>query len=291
MQMVHHISEAGAQPQKIFNGAHVFSSLNRKMLAPVDNKGNARMFHFNIEVLSGSPNYAYFKTANTGYVTKQAVKAWYKVWRRHLREAGVSLKDLGPYGSVFKPKLKAVGSLLGSEAEVGRGMWNYTQMVWTPPVDKTDTTALSGEDLSNKFDLCLTGDTVESSDSDIDTRQYTSVGMIESWLKSRKKPHGSDDADTAVPETEIFDQDNPLHLLRGGNALTSESFLDEVRDMQADKPPYTEEDLDGLYLQSIARSDGNLTGYASVSAPCGLIEVTTSAASELLITLTGITDM
>jgi hypothetical protein len=260
------------------------------MLAPVDNKGNARMFHMNIEVLSGADNYAYFKTANTGYVTKQAVKQWYKVWRRHLREAGVSLKDLGPYGSVFKPKLQASQSFLGTGADSGRGEWNFTEMVWTPPVKSGNN--IYGNELSNKFGLCLTGSTVTDTDVNLDTRQFTSVGMIESWLKSRKKPHGADpDDSTVVPESEIFDQDNPLHLLRGGNALSSEEMLDEVRDMQSDKPPYTEEDLDGLYLQSIARSDENLTGFAKVSAPCGLVDVSVTSGTELLITLEGITDM
>lgn len=290
MQIVHHISESGSGTDQLFNAAHVFSSLNRKMIAPVDKKGNAQLFHMNIEVQSGSSQYVTVKTANTGYVTKQAVKAWFKVWRAKLREAGVSLKDLGPYGSVFKPRLQSTEDILGSGAEAGRGEWNYSDIVWTPPMKSTNN--IYGNELSDQFILHICGDSVETNDPNLDTRQYDSVGMINSWLASRKKPAGADGGDgSEVQGDQTFDQDNPLHLVRGGNALSSELMLDEVIDLQKDEPPYTEADLDGLYTQAIIRSDANLSGIGAIAAPCGLVNITHSGACELLITLTGITDM
>ena len=102
MQQTIVLDESGANNDDV-NLAHLFSSVNRKMMAPVDKKGNAQMFHVQVKTLCDHASdelRTTIKTANTGYVTKQAVKAWYRVWRQKFRDAGISLKDLGPYGSV-----------------------------------------------------------------------------------------------------------------------------------------------------------------------------------------------
>ena len=49
--------------------------------------------------------------------------------------------------------------------------------------------------------------------------------------------------------------------------------------------------MDELYIQSILKSNGTDVAVGMVSAPCGLLNVTTTAACDLIITLTGITDM
>jgi hypothetical protein len=119
MQIVHEITESAAQSAKLFNAAHVYSSLNRKMIPPVDSKGIAQAFALNIKVYSGGANTATFSTASNSYVTKQAVKAWFRLWASKLKDAGVTMKDLGPYGRVFKPRLNATDSNLGSGSEAG----------------------------------------------------------------------------------------------------------------------------------------------------------------------------
>ncbi len=117
MQRTVVLSEASANSDDV-NLAHLFSSVNRKIMSPVDKKGNAQNFHVQIRTLcdhASNELRTTIKSANTGYVTKQAVKAWYRVWRQKLRDAGASMKDLGPYGSVFKPRLQNLAYSSGGE--------------------------------------------------------------------------------------------------------------------------------------------------------------------------------
>ena len=296
MQIVHEITESSAQSGKLFNAAHVYSSLNRKMIAPVDSQGNAQAFALNVKVYSGGANTATFATASNSYVTKQAVKSWFRVWKKTLSDAGVSMKDLGPYGRVFKPRLNASDSSFGSAGEVGRGEWNYSDIVVTPSSDGS-TGSINANELEDQYSLHLLGNTVVTSGdgSGAGSLRYDSVGMIESWLGSRKKPLGADDntdgsLDGTVNEDLVFDEDNPLILARG-NKLSSRLMLDEVRDLQKDEPPYSEDDFLSSYTQARVNTDANLMGECDIIAPCGLVEVTTTAAATVIFTLVGIGDM
>ena len=286
MQIVHEITEAGAVSGQLFNAAHVYSSLNRKMIAPVDSQGIAQAFALNIKVYSDAANTATFATASNSYVTKQAIKAWFRIWKQKFTEQGHSMKDLGPYGRVFKPRLNASDSSFGSAGEVGRGEWNYSDIVTAPAA--TGSSTVQPLELIDQYPLHLLGSSVLEDTSDDDTRQYTSVAMIESWLGSRKKHIGQESDD--VPESLVFDQDNPLLLARGGS-ITSEMLLDEVRDLQKDEPPYDEQDFNGSYVQAKVKTNADLMGECDIIAPCGLVEVTTTAAATVIFTLVGIGDM
>ena len=258
------------------------------MIAPVDGKGNAQAFALNVKVYSDAANTATFKTASNSYVTKQAVKAWFRVWASKMKDAGVSMKDLGPYGRVFKPRLNASDSNLGSGGEVGRGEWNYSDIVTDAPTTSGGN-SVTGGNIADSFALHILGSSVESATNP--TRLFDSVGMVESWLGSRKKYAGSDGADgSEVQEDLVFDQDNPLLLARGGSA-SSELMLDEVRDLQKDEPPYTESDFVSSYTQALVKTNTDLYGECDIIAPCGLVEVTTTAAATLIFTLVGIGDM
>lgn len=288
MQIVHQVTEASGVSGKLFNAAHVYSSLNRKMIAPVDSQGNAQAFALNIKVYSDAANTATFETASNSYVTKQAVKQWFRVWRSNLKDAGVSMKDLGPYGRVFKPRYTKTISNFGSGAEVGRGEWNYSDIVQTAPI--TGGSTLTGTEVSDQYSLSLLGST--ELDTSGDGRRFENVGMIESWLGSRKKPLGADDTTDgdSVDEDLVFDQDNPLMLARGGG-LHSEMMLDEVRDLQKDEPPYSESDFISAYVQAKVKTNADLYSECDIIAPCGLVEVTTTAAATVIFTLVGIGDM
>ncbi len=298
MQLVHVVSETDTSSGELFNGAHVASSLNRKMIAPVNNKGIAQLFHYKVELQSAAAQTLTLKTASNSYVTKQAIRAWYRIWRKMLRDAGVSLKDLGPYGKVFKPRLLGTDgdgdgtieneSLFGNAAELGRGEWNYTDVITQPAAKQDANRDMQSEDVADQYGLHLCGPSVVQTDSTV--HKWTTVGMINSWLDSRKKPVGPDADD--VPASQIWGDDNPLlHARMGGSP--GELMSDEVRDLQADEAPYTESDLDGLYTQAILKSNGTDTAVAMISAPCGLIDVTLSAATatDVIFTLQGITDM
>ena len=289
MQIVHEISEGSASSGKLFNAAHVYSTLNRKMIAPVDNAGNCQGFALNVKVYSDAANTATFETASNSYVTKQAVKQWFRAWRASILAAGTSFKDLGPYGRVFKPRLQASETLLGSGTEIGRGEWNYSDMVVTASVDPSSTAALEANDLNDQYLLHITGSTVAQTGTGDETKKFTSVGMIESWLGSRKGPAGAESG-TSVPASLQIDQDNPLQLARG-NRVSSELMLDEIRDLQVDEPPYDHLNLAGLYTQAIVKTNEHLMAECDIVAPCGLVKVTTTAASTIVFTLVGIGDM
>lgn len=292
MQIVHHVTESGAVTNEVYNAAHVFSRMNRKMIPPVDNQGIAQAFALNVKVISAAANTVTLRTASNSYVTKQAVKAWYRVWRKSLSDAGYSLKDLGPYGRVFKPLLEASQSYLGGPSS-HTGEWNYTEMVVNAPTDHdSHSTSLESSDLSDKYTLALTGDsTVDTSTTGSETLQYSNVGMINSWLGSRKKYAGADNTDSSeIQEDRAFDADNPLILARGSSA-SSQMLLDEVRDTQKDEPPYVDAEMDGLFTQAMIQTDANQTGVADIVAPLGLVKVTTTAACTLIFTLVGSGDM
>ena len=289
MQIVHEITESSAQSGKLFNAAHVYSSLNRKMMVPVDSQGIAQAFALNIKIYSGGTNTATFATASNSYVTKQAIKQWFRVWASKMKDAGVSMKDLGPYGRVFKPRLNASDSSFGSAGEVGRGVWNYSDIV-TVPTAYGNSNDVQSDDLQDQYTISLLGSTTTENTGE--TRKFTNVGMIESWLDSRKKPLGADDttAGDTVDEDLVFGQDNPLLLARGGT-LASELMLDEIRDLQKDEPPYSESDFISSYTQARVNTDANLMAECDIIAPCGLVEVTTTAACTVVFTLVGIGDM
>lgn len=296
MQTVLVLNEAGANTDDI-DLARSFSMLNRKIMEPVDNKGNAQMYHVQIKSLcdNTSVNRTTVNTAGTGYATKQAVKAWYRVWRQKFRDAGISQKDLGPYGRIFKPKLRNLGYTSGGDIWGGTGAfsgeWNYSEVVTTPAADHTGGSgAAEGEDLADQFHLHLTGASVvqDTGDGQDETLKFVSVGMIDSWLGSRRKNVGLT-SDT-VTESELFDADNPLLLTRQGE-LSSQAMLDEVRDLQADLPPYDEATHSALFTQGVVEHSGSDMGVINVSAPCGWINVVTTQPATLEITLLGITDM
>jgi hypothetical protein len=262
------------------------------MIGPVDSKGIAQAFALNIKVYSAGTNTATFETASNSYVTKQAIKAWHKVWASKLKEAGVTMKDLGPYGRVFKPRLNASDSNFGSAGEVGRGEWNYSDIVTVPAANPSQNLDVEAVDLSDQYTLSILGSTTDETGTGAETRKFENVGMIESWMASRKTPLGADDTtgDDSVDEDLLFGQDNPLLLARGGN-VASELMLDEVRDLQKDEPPYSESDFISVYTQGIVNTDANLMGECDIIAPCGLVQVTTTAACTVLFTLVGIGDM
>jgi hypothetical protein len=152
---------------------------------------------------------------------------------------------------------------------------------------------VSAEELTDQYKLCILGSTVQEDHSggDYDTIQYSSVGMIESWLGSRKKPIGlGNTVLNEMHEDLVFDQYNPLLLARGGTA-SSGQMLEEIRDLQKDEPPYLEVDFTDVYTQAMVQTSANLSAECDIVSPCGLVQVNTTAACTVIFTLTGIGDM
>ena len=290
MQIVHHVTEGGAVTNEVYNAAHVFSRMNRKMIHPVDGQGNAQAFALNVKVISAAANTVTLKTASNSYVTKQAVKAWFRVWKKSIIDAGYSMKDLGPYGRAFKPRLEASETLLGGPGS-HTGEWNYSQMVVNAPALASENRSLESNDVADKYTLSLCGDHTTENDGTEETFKFTNVGMINSWLGSRRKYAGADNTDSSeIQEDRLFDSNNPLLFAREDD-VKSQMMLEEVRDVQKDEPPYVDSEMDSLFTQDVVQTDANQTGISDIVAPLGLVKVTTTAACTLVFTLVGIGDM
>lgn len=295
MQTVVTLSEAAANTDDI-NLAHIFSSVNRKMMPPVDKKGNAQNFHVSVKSLcdhASNENRTTIKTANTGYVTKQAVKAWYRVWRQRFRDAGISMKDLGPYGSVFKPLLQNTaytgGTQWGGTSGMGAGEWNFSEVVFESPARSGDTSGLESSDLWSKATMHLIGGSNEVDDEGNETEKFDAIGMINSWVASRASATGADGSEV-VPASMQPSSSNPLILARS-DSVASDVLLEEARDTILDEAPYVDADLDELFIQAIINHSAADAGVATVTAPCGWLNITTTEAATLEITLLGISDM
>jgi hypothetical protein len=293
MQQTIVLDESAANSDDV-NLAHLFSSVNRKMMAPVDKKGNAQMFHVQVKTLcdhASNELRTTIKTANTGYVTKQAVKAWYRVWRQKFRDAGISLKDLGPYGSVFKPKLQNTGYSSGGDhwggTSVRSGEWNFSEVVWSSPASTTGN-SIEDTDLFSKATMHLIGASNEVGEGN-ETEKFDAVGMIASWVASRGGAVGSKGSEV-VPASLQPEADNPLIHARMDKA-SSDVLLDEARDTILDEAPYQDSDLDDLFTQAVINHSASDSGLATVSAPCGWLRLETSEAATVEITLLGISDM
>lgn len=294
MQQTIILNESAANTDDV-NLAHLFSSVNRKILEPVDKKGNAQMFHVQVKTLcdhASNELRTTIRTANTGYVTKQAVKAWYRVWRQKFRDAGISMKDLGPYGSVFKPRLQnrtyGSGGDFWGGVSVRSGEWNYSDVIFDNPVAVGSSDSLEADDMVSQAKLYLIGDSHAVSGAGDETEDFQGVGMIHSWVGSRAGSPGSRAGDASLDARPLAD--NPLIFARA-DKMASDTLLEEVRDLAIDEAPYTDSDLDDLYVQAIMNHSAADSGLATVSAPCGWLQIETSEAATVEITLLGISDM
>lgn len=288
MQTVFHADDSAGDRE--INLAHLFSSYNRKYLPQIDKKGNAQMFTVSIKALSTSACVSTFSTASNGYVTKRAVKAWHRIWRKQFTDMGYNMKELGPYGQNLRVDLTPSDDAFGSgTAEIGGGEWTRSDIISVPSRDPGDTGAIAANEISDLYFLHLTGSSVSSSTTD--THRWTSAGMIESWLGSRKRKVGSTDSgsDSGVDETYVV-PDNPLVHARG-DSFKSEDVADEVREYQGEEPPYAEASQALLMTQGKVHSDTGIIGSAVVNAPCGLLNVVNSATCGYVIELLAITDM
>lgn len=287
MQRVHTITESGtSESGGVVNLAHVYSTLNRKYIPQVDKSGNAQLFTVIVRAISNTANKVTLKTATNAYPTRQAVKAWHKAWRKQYRDAGVSIKTLGKYGQNLRVDLTEDDVALGSALEDGEGEWTRTSMVTTASTDPGDSGTITAPELVDDYYLHLCNSTVVQTHAD--TVRFTSAGMIESWIDSRKKPQGIDAED--VQPSQLMGTNNPLVHARG-QSLHSERLADEIRTLQEESPPYSDGNASLVTVQGTIKSNADLIGERMVQVPCGLLKIAFEAACTLEIELLDISDM
>lgn len=269
---------AGALEQFVCNVPKLMSSANRKQFHNVDRNGNAQLYTLAITPMSTAQALSVW-TAPNNYVTKRAVKAWHDARVKMLKRAGLSLKDLGPYGRTIRPYFN-VAHENSSEAEAAflpgfsGDEWTYTRLAVSTPAESTSSGNINEFDLVDTYSLTLTGasvyesgtpDSPDESGATTDEDSFVSVGMIGEWLDSFKKrpiPTHTDD---------IISSDNALLQLNVDSA-SSEEVLEIVEDTNLEQPPW---DGDGATYQNQLFADYIIsTSHQStrsiVQVPCGL---------------------
>lgn len=270
-----------------FNWARIFANVNRKNLDQVDGKGNALVYTVGIKQRSTGVGGALgvsteIKTASNGYATARAVKAWHRAWRKMLRREGITLKQLGKYGRTLRFPLTASDSY---DNTLISGEYTHTSIAVESPQDADSTTALESDDMIDTYSLTLTGDSVAETPEAGET-QYSSVGIIDSWLKARRKIGGPDT--DGSDETVIDHENNPLYNLTSGS-MASEEVLEIVSDMQKEEPPYSADAHDALFAQARLYSSSQSGDYAVVQCPAGLMDATIVSQNSDASTLTDVT--
>lgn len=237
-------SGAGATKDFYLNAAWVMSMMNRRAYHQVTKDGHCKLYGLSIQVFNCVNASTTIRTAQHGYPTMNAVRAWHFARKERFNEAGFRLRDLG-HGERLRFALDKTHQDLAPTSEFNirpthlalteadMGSWDWSDVIITPPSMDTGTT-VDGADLTDTFTLHLCGDhTTQSGDP---THRFTHVGMIQSWTENRRG--------WAAPDSEETVQvDNPLAYARA-DSLSSRELTEEVSDEQKQPPPYSNEDDD-----------------------------------------------
>ncbi len=255
-----------------FNWARIFSAVNRRHCPMVDEKGNALNYIVAIKQTSpvhigNSQMTTTIETANQGYVTKAAIKAWDRARKKMLRREGISLKSLGPYSRNLRFQLED-----GTEytPTMEGGEWTNTKFAVEAPLDSANTSAeLDAEDLIDDYSLTLCDASVVESAEEGETK-YTTVGIIDSWVAARRSRSDFVSTDTAIDH-----DNNPLYNILSGS-MASEEVLEIVEDAQKEEAPYSTSAATwrGLFHGGRLDSAVNVVDSTIVTCPAGLMKAT-----------------
>ena len=172
---------------------------------------------------------------------------------------------------------------------MGSGEWNFSEVVFESPARSGDTSSIESSDLWSKATMHLIGASNEVDDEGNETEKFDAIEMINSWVASRASATGAEGSEV-VPASLQPSSSNPLILARS-DSVASDVLLEEARDTILDEAPYVDSDLDELFTQAIINHSAADAGVATVTAPCGWLNITTTEAATLEITLLGISDM
>ncbi len=268
-----------ATETKYFDFADIFSKFNRKQYHQVDSKGNAQVYLIKITQASytgadqGDVKTALFTAPNT-YVTKQAVKAWHKARVAMFGKAGIGMKTLSPYTRNLRMELDASADPGGTtDSDLANKNGELSTMVNSGQFDESNTGAVTGDDLVDSYTLTLLGDHVTSQTAE--TTKYTSVGVNQSWLDTRRKPYAVAEGslEAGVSATTVQHETNPLFEARALSGI-AEEIVEVAQDEQSQPPPWVDSDQTGLVGVAGLYTANNSTQEVIVEVPCGLMKAT-----------------
>jgi hypothetical protein len=297
-----------------------YAALNRKNMRHTDNKGYPLCYVVEVEAI-GDPGQALeveIFTAPETWVLKNAVRKWHMARNQMLERVG-ALGTIGEYAKTIRPYLTVAHATHGdirpalgranhtsslanagtstqtessqaavSERTMTGGEWTYTEVSAT-----TDTEELSSG-RPDRYHLVLTGD--HNNDSGLDdgttgnTRQFTHVSMMRSYLESRR--NASSIIQTAEGGGTIQDEPNPLVNLIADTVSVGE-VKEIVQDLQREKPPYESfstsannalsgnDALDLVTSCFLSTSTSYLKDKEVIRIPMGLFHARTTASAAI----------
>lgn len=262
-----------------FDFANIFSKFNRKQYHQVDSKGNPQIYLLKITQSSytgadqGDVRSNLF-TAPNSYVTKQAVRAWHKARVAMFAKAGIKMKTLSPYMRNLRMELDVSAPSGGTTAaSLSAGGSELSTLVNAGQFDESNTGAVTGDDLVDSYTLTLLGDHVTSQTAE--TTKYTTVGVNQSWLDTRRKPYAVADGsiESGVDATTVQHETNPLFEARALSGI-AEEIVEVAQDSQSMPPPWIDSDQTGLVAQAGIYSANNSNQEVIIEVPCGLMKAT-----------------
>ena len=262
-----------------FDFANIFSKFNRKQYHQVDSKGNPQIYLLKITQSSytgadqGDVRSNLFTAPNT-YVTKQAVKAWHKARVAMFAKAGIKMKTLSPYMRNLRMELDASAPATGTTpADLRAGQSELSTLVNAGQFDESNTGNVTGDDLVDSYTLTLLGDHFTSQTAE--TTKYTTVGVNQSWLDTRRKPYAVADGslESGVSDTTIQHETNPLFEARAMSGI-AEEISEVAQDEQSMAPPWVDADQTALVGAAGLYTANNSTQEVILEVPCGLMKAT-----------------
>ncbi len=278
-------SGAGATKDWYVNAAWIMSMMNRRAYHQVTKDGHCKYYGLGIQVFNCVNASATIRTAQLGYPTQNAVRAWHFARKDRFKEAGYNLSDLG-HGERLRFALDKTHLDLAADSEFlvrpshlalsedDMGSWDWSDVIIVPPLNSPDagSDVIYEYDLYDSFTLHLCGDHTVQEDGT--ALRFTDVGMIQAWTENRRG--------WATPsDEEVIQPQNPLAFARMSETVSKE-IVEEVIDEQKQPPPYSNVDDDDaesvfaeLQIQGMleAKFPNPTTNDDLIVAPAGLAKV------------------
>lgn len=278
--------------------AAMLSAINRKQYHQT--KGlRPLLYHFRVQGVAMDSAVMKFGSAPNTWTTKNAVVKLGAMYRKQLRDNGLSLRQLPRYGRELRLALATgVGYDHGSGADGFSASATLTNTAFPEDLDGNtvfaDYTGSDGTTITQftSNDLTLISVPEMTADGEPETVVVSLTGttnhgnndmaLIPEYLSSRRNT-----ADELEEDVDFPSDDN---LLMRIGATANEHFDDIVDALEdtGDQRPYNEAGANQIVPQAIVCNAGD---YASGVAPLGLIEFNGTSNQEFLIWVTAITQM
>jgi hypothetical protein len=288
---------SGVGQANLINVPRLFSQLNSKYMAHTDAEGNALSYPYRLSFKSGDDPSA---TGRLEIITteipnswkmRNAVRRWHFSRREMFSRAGIRDSELGRYGKLLRPYMddqhqKGAWTELNTfdyGTSVGAASWRYTEIASNLDWGDEFSIAQSADfSLIDKYNIHVCGshiDEVIPDPSETKLKEYTSVGMIQSYNQDRME--------VVTPVAgEALNPENPLASLDSNDATGGE-VSDVALAQEIENPPYDIQD-DGTSIVTVTTgfcngpNNGAMTSVSGMAA-LGYILFTTNQTAQVYI--------